>query len=344
LQFPRAFWRKSHSLKSIEASEYANKKFVEFLKNNTETDPYKILDNFVTWLDEQGHAPKTIKSCVTWAKEILRQTHEITNEVFRNKVSLPTIQIPMDEKPSEEDLRNLLIHAQGRLKPYIALLKDAPIRPIEAVGLQLMHFNFEHDPPHVIIPAYLSKNDMEREVFFTHETEAILKAYIENRGLRSLEDYVFLLRPHLSDEIGFQKALFSAEKRLGNAFRELLSKPAFKHLKIPMRGRRKDVRYKIHPYSLKKFSFTKAADTLGELAAHAMSGHRAYLITYYKKSREERAKDFKKLIPKLSVLAPTDLEDEKKRAEVQASIQGLSGEQLNAILKLARKLASGKRR
>jgi len=123
-----------------------------------------------------------------------------------------------------------------------------------------------------------------------------------------------------------------------------LEKPAFQHLNVLMRGRKRGKRYKIHLYSLKKFAFTKMADTIGEIGARATLGQKAYLITYYKKSREERAKDFQKLIPKLSVLTPSDLEDKKKREELKSSIQGLSGDQSNANLKLARKLANENRR
>jgi|GEM_PF-1281449 len=339
----RRIWRKSHSYRSVVVFERAKKKFEEFLKTNTESDPYKILDNYVAYLDEQGYAPKFIKDLVTWAKVILRQSYSISDEAFKDKVSLPSCEVFMDEKVTEDDLRKLLIHAGKRLKPFIALLKDTAARPIEIIGLQLMHFNFEHNPPYLVIPSYLAKNNIEREVFFTPETKEILIDYLKDRNIKDSEQYVFLRKIPPSDEIGFQKTIESAKISLETLWLRLLSKPAFKHLKVRIKQRGRAIRYKVHIYSLKKFAFTKMADTLGELAAHAIAGHKAYLITYYKKSREERAKDFQKLIPKLSVLTPADLEDEKKREELKASIQGLSGDQLNAILKLARKLASGNR-
>lgn len=43
------------------------------------------------------------------------------------------------------------------------------------------------------------------------------------------------------------------------------------------------------------------ADELGEIAARAIKGDREYVLTYYRKSMEERAADYQRVIPKLSV-------------------------------------------
>ncbi|HKZ43122.1 MAG TPA: hypothetical protein VJ044_19345 [Candidatus Hodarchaeales archaeon] len=67
--------------------------------------------------------------------------------------------------------------------------------------------------------------------------------------------------------------------------------------------------YTIHIYSFKKFELTKIADTISELAAHAIAGHEEYLITYYKKTREDRATDYLKVKPKLQLFTtPSDIE------------------------------------
>ncbi|MCP8312426.1 MAG: hypothetical protein L6M37_05700 [Candidatus Methylarchaceae archaeon HK02M1] len=57
-----------------------------------------------------------------------------------------------------------------------------------------------------------------------------------------------------------------------------------------------------------KFAFTKIADVLGSLATHAIAGHKKYFITYYKKSRKERAKDYLKAIPRLNLFTPSEEE------------------------------------
>lgn len=66
-----------------------------------------------------------------------------------------------------------------------------------------------------------------------------------------------------------------------------------------------------------KLAFTKMVDTLKEIAARA--GQKAYLMT--KKSREERMRDFQKLILKLSILS-YDEEAINKREDLQTKVQG----------------------
>lgn len=97
--------------------------------------------------------------------------------------------------------------------------------------------------------------------------------------------------------------------------------------------------YEIRIYSFKKFAFTKIADTLGSLAAHAIAGHEEYLITYYKKSREERARDYLKDIPKLSLFTPS--EEEKLREEAMETIRELPKEALAEFLKNGKKVLKG---
>jgi len=68
-------------------------------------------------------------------------------------------------------------------------------------------------------------------------------------------------------------------------------------------GKRGTVRYKIHLYSFKKFAFTTMADTLREMGTRAIKGDSEYVMTYYRKSREERAEDYRKVTPKLLVFS-----------------------------------------
>ncbi len=71
------------------------------------------------------------------------------------------------------------------------------------------------------------------------------------------------------------------------------------------------------------------ADSLGEIAARAIKGDREYVLTYYRKSREERAEDFRKVIPKLSVFG-TD-EKSKIRERVEAKVKTLSDDELSRL-------------
>lgn len=115
----------------------------------------------------------------------------------------------------------------------------------------------------------------------------------------------------------------------------LFSQPAFEDLRIQIKERGKKRRFGIHIYSFKKFAFTKIADVLGSLATHAIAGHEEYLITYYKKSRAERAKDYLKAIPKLRLFTPS--EEEELREQAIETVRELPRETLVEILKIAKK-------
>ena len=109
-------------------------------------------------------------------------------------------------------------------------------------------------------------------------------------------------------------------------FRKKLAKEQFADLNQRIQQRGSMNRYKIHIYSFKKFAFTVMADALGEIAARAVKGDREYVLTYYRKSREERAEDFRKVIPKLSVFGSD--EGSKIREQVEAKVKTLSDDDL----------------
>jgi hypothetical protein len=97
-------------------------------------------------------------------------------------------------------------------------------------------------------------------------------------------------------------------------------------------------KYTIHVYSWKKYGFTKIADTLAELAARAIAGHSAYLITYYKKTREERAQDFRKVTPKLQLFQTEDQDTQRIRRELTNALDELPKEKLAEALEAAKSL------
>jgi hypothetical protein len=60
-------------------------------------------------------------------------------------------------------------------------------------------------------------------------------------------------------------------------------------------------RRKIHQHSFRKFFFSKVVGIIGETVAHAMMGHGSHLKTYYKKTEEERGRDYLKCMPHLTI-------------------------------------------
>lgn len=134
---------------------------------------------------------------------------------------------------------------------------------------------------------------------------------------------------------GFQRTVERALIAVELAWYYLMSKLAFQELMKPIKQRGRKKRYSLHIYSFKKFGFTKIADILGELAAHAIAGHKRYLITYYKKSRTERAGDYRKVIPKLSLFSNES--DAELKEKAKETIEKLPKEALLEILKIGKK-------
>ncbi len=97
--------------------------------------------------------------------------------------------------------------------------------------------------------------------------------------------------------------------------------------KVQQRG--KIPRYKIRMYSFKKFAFTTMADAWGEIASRAIKGDREYVFTYYKKSREERAEDYKKVMPRLCVFEAD--EKLKLRHEIETALKTMNQEELAKV-------------
>ncbi len=328
-------WRKSHSRKSVKTFEDAMKSFEKYLdaKNMTYEqcleNPIRILDDYASWLDVK-HSAGTTRTYVHFAKKTLKfMDAKIDGDDFREKVTMPKKRPFQDDKVTREQIRRIVLGLNHLgLKTILMLMKDTQARPGELLGLRMSDFNLSYDPPYVNIPAEMAKNDMPRELFFTDETKELLISYIKREGKNSA-DFLYLCDVDPVDEEGLQRKLVGVQNTMTNTFRRMLSRPQFADINEKVQQRGAQDRYKIHIYSFKKFAFTVMADDLGEIAARAIKGDREYVLTYYRKSREERAEDFRKVIPKLSVFG-TD-EKSKVRERVEAKVKTLSDDELTKL-------------
>jgi len=262
---------------------------------------------------------------------------KIDKDTMKDAAPLPKKQIFVDEALTPETARTILLETrQPDLRLLLCLEKDTLARPEEIVSLKLGNINLASDPSYLKIPEYAAKNNIEREAFFTQETKEILISYLQKRGVKKQEEYIFLNNGENLDPLGDEKKF---QRRVSDTFMQMESKwhrnrnssPALQQIikKLERRGRRNT--YTIHIYSFKKFGFTKYADAISELAAHATAGHEEYLITYYKKSREDRVVDFNKVKGKLQLFTtPTDLE--KQQQAVEQKIKSLPPEALVKVL------------
>ncbi len=325
-------WRRSHSQRSVKTFDDAIKSFEKLLAEKNMQygqcmeDPIDALDSYASWMDI-NHSAGTTRTYVHYAKKTLKfMGAKIDGDDFREKVTMPKKRPFQDDKVTKEQIRRIILGLNHLgLRALLMLMKDTQARPAELLGLRMTDFNLSHDPPYLNIPAERAKNDMPRELFFTSETKEFLISYIQKEKRRT-DDLLYLGGIDPVDEVGLQKKLMAVQSVLMTAFRKKLAKEQFADINQKVQQRGSMNRYKIHIYSFKKFAFTVMADALGEIAARAVKGDREYVLTYYRKSREERAEDFRKVIPKLSVFGVD--EGTKIRDQVEAKVKTLSDDDL----------------
>lgn len=328
-------WRRSHSQKSVNTYNDAIKSFEKFQAEKNVNyggcmeNPIEILDSYASWLDAK-HSAGTTRTYVHYAKKTLKfMGAKIDGEDFREKVTMPKKRPFQDDKVTRDQIRRIILYSKHfPLKTVLMLMKDTQARPGEVLGLRMSDFNLSHDPPYLNIPAELAKNDMPRELFFTSETKDLLVSYIK-KYKKKPDDFLYFDWVDPEDEVGLQKKMLMVQKSQMVIFRQTLAGEQFADMNHKVQQRGSANRYKIHPYSFKKFAFTVMADVLGEIAARAIKGDREYVLTYYRKSREERAEDFRKVIPKLSVFGSD--EGSTVREQVESKIKTLDHDELTRL-------------
>ena len=331
-------WRRSHSYSSITTFDNSIKSFEKYLVSKNISwqqslqNPIVTLDDFVSWLD-RDHSASTTITYLNFAKKALKHLGaKIGSEEFKERVTLPKKRPFQDDKVTKDQIRRIVLglHHVG-LKTLLMLMKDTQARPSELLSLQLGDLNLSHDLPYLNISAERAKNDMPRELFFTPETKEMLMSYIKKKE-RQQGQFLFLSEDiDPQDEVAVQRRVKTVHGDMKAAFRKLMSSSEFADMNERVKQRGSLPRYKLHIYSFKKFAFTVMADALGEIAARAIKGDREYVLTYYRKNREERAEDYRKVVLKLSVFSSDD--KPSAREEIEAKIQSMGQDELARLQK-----------
>ena len=239
-----------------------------------------------------------------------------------------------DEKVSVEQIKRIVFGCKhSGLKILLMLMKDTMIRPRECVGLQLKHFNLEYEVPYLIVPYQVTKSKETKELFFTHETKNMLVQHLKANRVGNPDDYLFLRRNYkYTDEKDFNKVLNAKVRQCCRIFRYILQKPEFADMnQVVDRPQTRSIRYKIHQFSFKKFAYTTMSDVLSEAAVKSMKGDTDYALTYYKKSRDERLEDYKKVMSKLSVFDSSEDPLLKQKEKTKLLVNNATPDQIEKI-------------
>ncbi|MGH9921855.1 MAG: tyrosine-type recombinase/integrase [Nitrososphaerales archaeon] len=298
--FYEKIFRKSHSRKSMTLAKFAVKSFNEFCTNtfgkslnevinevkSDRLDQYKLLDNFVGFLDRNGKTPGTIQTYTAYAKKYLRfHGVKIYNEDFKQEVSLPTKFKFHDDPITRETIARILNACNPRFKTLLLVLCSSGMRIGEALSLRVRDIDFDSTPTRIMIRPMVTKTSEARETFITEEATIAMKDFLGYR-MNRLDSFVF----------GDYDDAVQAANNASASFRKMLRKLPDLNLKID-----EHTRFRIHLHSFRKFFYSTVAPIVGSDIAHALMGHSEYLDTYFKKTREERSELYQQVEPHLTV-------------------------------------------
>jgi integrase len=273
-----------------------------------ELDPYKVFDRFEAELDRRGLSPRSINGYVNRVRQYFAYNDVVLDKsVFRVKVGLPRVIEPDDRAPTVEEVRQILAWGKLRTKALILVLASSGMRLGEAIRLRVRDVDFNSRPVRVkLSPKVASKTGEGRTAYISDEAAGYLRRYLGHR-IGEGEAWVF---PSEADETRHM-----SEDRAWRTIIQCVEKAGLgKDKETTIHGRRR-----IHPHSFRKLFFSRVVGVIGETAAHAMMGHGSYLKTYYKRTEEERARDYLKCVPHLTVFSESpEMSRWKEAAKIEA--------------------------
>jgi len=274
---------------SIDEFELAEK------VNDQTLDVYKILNEFVVFLDSKNYKPKSIMTRMAAVKGYLRNLgFRFNSEDYKQIIRIPK-PIRQREEPITKDLiAKLQRNLPPKLQTVILVLSSSGMRLGELVQLELDDIIFETHPTTIRLRAETTKTRTERETFLTTEATNSLKEYLrrsfewdenkENLHLKNIKIFgrtskIINLKRKSKPR---QPPHLHAESLLHNSLRYFLEKSP------ELNSRNKNGRKVIHFHAFRKFFRTTVGNVCGRDFAEELMGHGFYMDTYYQLSEEKR--------------------------------------------------------
>jgi len=276
---------------------------------NKELDVYKILNEYVIFLDKKGIKPKTIRLWFTVVKGYFSHLEiDVFIEKCKQRVKLPKIRRVKKEALTKEILVKLLRNLDAKLETAVLVATSSGMRVGEIAGLTLADIEFNHEPVKINIRAETSKSREDRETYLTNEASEALKDYLtryfgwkEDSTNSQLEGLRIFGRTSKIKTGNVKGRLPKAEEQLTDAV--LLQKTLHRRIaKVPELNRlARNGRKVIHFHAFRDFFYTTVSNVSGSNFAHALMGHHEYLDTYYALSEKQQIKLYQKAVPYLTI-------------------------------------------
>lgn len=270
-------------------------------------DPYKVLGEFVIYLDKLGKKPKSIKLWVGAAKGYLRHSGiKIYTEDFRQLVKLPKVRRYREEPLTREIIARLMRNLTPKLQAAVLVAVASGIRIGELVQLKISDIDFSTKPTTIRIRAETTKTRESREAYLTTEATNALKDYLR-RYFNWQEGET---NEKINEQVIFGPRTVSRRKRIEKKIstpeqiaESILQRCLLLHIReIPELNKlNENGVHMIHFHAFRKFCRTVVGNAVGRDFAEALIGHRFYLDTYVNIPAEERRKMYLKAEPYLTI-------------------------------------------
>src|SRR2546428_3272335 len=244
-------------------------------------DVYKILGEFVVFLDKSGYTPKSIETRLSSVKGYLRHLGvKIYSEDFKYKVRRPKIVRQKETPLTKEMINRILRHLPLKLQTVVLVLVSSGMRIGELVQLKLSDIDFTTTPTTVRIRAETTKTKESRETFLTIESTKVLKDYlshyfgwVDGEKNENMKDKIIFGRTSTVKSPQLKESNKQPEHLLeSGTLMKMLSR---RISKIPeLDGKTLNGRRNIHFHALRKFFRTTVGNEVGRDFAEALIGHR----------------------------------------------------------------------
>ncbi len=310
----------SHSQSTVKAYKLGIKHFEEFINatyrrsldeilasiKTENEDPYKILNEFVVFLDKKGKMPNTIKLSLTGIRGFLRHCGvKIYTEDFRARVKIPKAIRTREEPLTKEIILRVLNNTPPKLRTIILVAASTGMRIGEIIQLKISDIDFESKPTRIRIRGETTKTRESREAFLTSEATKALKDYLTryldwNENSKN-DTWIFITGKSKS---GPAPDIKSIAGNLANQMKKHISN-------VPELSKVHDNGvHMIHFHAFRKYFRTVVGNAVGRDFAEALMGHHFYLDTYYNLPEDKKREMYLKAEPYLTISDFTKIERE----------------------------------
>jgi integrase len=291
------------------SEKYSIDEFVLVEKVNDESvDIYKILNEFVVFLDFHSYKPKSIMTRMASVKGYLRNLGlRFNSEDYKQMVRIPKEIRQREEPVTKELIAKLQRNFPPKLQTVILVLSASGMRLGELVQLELDDIDFETHPTTINLRAETTKTRTERETYLTTEATNSLKEYLkrffewneEGKNLHLKNIKIFGRTSEVKNlrrkENPKQPTHLHNESLLHNSLKYYLEKNP------ELDARNKNGRKVVHYHAFRKYFRTTVGNACGRDFAEELMGHGFYMDTYYQLSKEKRQELYLQAEPHLTI-------------------------------------------